>query len=150
MLFQGSYFECLKCVGIATNATTADFVQAQSLVDGLTVACSKEGFTLPELTFPGQNPNRTLATVSASQTSVQTTSQITISTLPPPGSSSPTGSPTIGTISQKTVSELPTTAAQAASSTGTPAPTTSPNAAYRQVSLDTRMLGFIVAGWMVL
>ncbi|KAJ7895992.1 hypothetical protein B0H14DRAFT_2679927 [Mycena olivaceomarginata] len=32
--FQSGYFDCVKCVGLATNATTADWVVAQNDVDG--------------------------------------------------------------------------------------------------------------------
>ncbi|KAJ6627334.1 hypothetical protein B0H10DRAFT_1993977 [Mycena sp. CBHHK59/15] len=58
-LFEAAYFNCFKCVGTATNA---DFSIAQQYVDVVTTSCFIEGITLPELTFPGQNPNRTLAT----------------------------------------------------------------------------------------
>ncbi|KAJ7122926.1 hypothetical protein C8R44DRAFT_784934 [Mycena epipterygia] len=60
-IFEAGYFECFKCVGAATNAT--DYSTAQEYVDVLTTSCTTEGFTLPELTFPGQNADRTLATV---------------------------------------------------------------------------------------
>ncbi|KAJ7929112.1 hypothetical protein B0H13DRAFT_2181578 [Mycena leptocephala] len=100
--FQSEYFGCLKCVGLAANVTNAEWAQAQTLVDALTVACSIEGFTLPELTLPGQNPNRTLSTVSGSHTSkASAISQITLTALP--SSLAPS---TI--ISQKTVTEVPT------------------------------------------
>ncbi|KAJ7367805.1 hypothetical protein DFH08DRAFT_6094 [Mycena albidolilacea] len=57
-LFEAGYFECFKCVGTSTNAT--DFSVAQEYVDVLMTSCIAEGFTLPVLTLPGQNPNRTL------------------------------------------------------------------------------------------
>ncbi|KAJ7499419.1 hypothetical protein FB451DRAFT_1549047 [Mycena latifolia] len=146
-LFQSDYFNCLECVGVAENATASDFAQAQALVDGLTVACSIEGFPLPELTLPGQNPNRTLATLSGSQTSMKATqSQITITALSATASSvSP--SPT---ISQKTVTALPTSDS-VPSSTPAPAPTTTTGAAVQHnVRFSTGLLCLIVAGWMML
>ncbi|KAJ7477228.1 hypothetical protein B0H11DRAFT_2234696 [Mycena galericulata] len=59
-VFEGGYFGCFLCVGNSTHAT--DYSIAQEYVDVLTTSCFAEGFTLPELTLPGQNPNRTLAT----------------------------------------------------------------------------------------
>jgi len=123
--FQSEYFGCLKCVGLAANVTNAEWAQPQALVDGLTVACSIEGFTLPELTFPGQNPNRTLSTVSGSHTSkASAISQITISALP--SSLAPST-----TISQKTVTEVPTPTSPSSTgpSTQSPSPPTNTNAA---------------------
>ncbi|KAF7330853.1 hypothetical protein MVEN_02424700 [Mycena venus] len=57
-IFEAGYFDCFKCVGTATNAT--DFTIAQEYVDVLTTSCISEGFPLPVLTLPGQNPDRTL------------------------------------------------------------------------------------------
>lgn len=48
------------CVGTALNAT--DYTQAQADLDQLIVSCYDYGYTLQELTLPGQNPSRTLST----------------------------------------------------------------------------------------
>ncbi|KAJ7762747.1 hypothetical protein DFH07DRAFT_402933 [Mycena maculata] len=148
-LFQSGYFGCLECVGMADNATVAEFAQAQGLVDNLTIACSEEGFALPELTLPGQNPNRTLATVPVgSSHSASTFSQITVSAPPSTTSAAPT-------ISQKTITSLPSQPAAPSSTsptgTGAATPTTSTNAGYT-VRFDTcqGLPSLMVAGWMVL
>ncbi|KAG1858340.1 hypothetical protein C8R48DRAFT_834897 [Suillus tomentosus] len=65
--FETSYYDCLLCVGTALNAT--DYTQAQSDLDGLYVSCSDYGYSLQELTLPGQNPSRTLLTSSSARTS---------------------------------------------------------------------------------
>ncbi|KAF7354884.1 hypothetical protein MSAN_01402900 [Mycena sanguinolenta] len=149
-LFQADYFDCLKCVGEATNATMADWTVAQNDVDALTVACSKEGFPLPELTLPTQNPNRTLATVSAgSQSSSHPLSQITISTLSSGSSQTPAN-----TISQKTVTALSSqpSATQPPSTASAPGPTNSPSAAMAPASgfgLMFGLLGMVVASLAV-
>jgi len=126
-------------VGLADNATVADFAQAQALVDNFTIECTQHGFPLPELTLPGQNSSRTLAT--ASQTSVKTVSQITVSAasislLPTP------------TFSQMTVTSLP----PAAPGPSTASPTTSTNtgaAAHNNAKFGMISLSLMVAGWMV-
>ncbi|KAJ7163819.1 hypothetical protein C8R43DRAFT_254633 [Mycena crocata] len=143
-LFQSGYFNCLKCVGLAANATVAEFAQAQTLLDGLTVACSKEGFSLPELTLPGQNSSRTLSTVSSGGRVSTTLSQITISALPSLTSGTP-----MPILSQKTVT-APTF--ESTTSTGPAAPTTSTNSndAAKHVVYMTPVLASIIAGWMTL
>ncbi|KAJ7283286.1 hypothetical protein C8J57DRAFT_1292042 [Mycena rebaudengoi] len=60
-LFEAGFFNCFLCIGQAQNVT--DFSIAQTFVDVLTTSCTAEGLTLPELTFPGQDPQRTLATM---------------------------------------------------------------------------------------
>ncbi|KAJ7179613.1 hypothetical protein C8R46DRAFT_1074265 [Mycena filopes] len=139
---QGGYFDCLKCVGVADNATTADFAIAQTDLDDFTVACSKVGFALPELTLPGQNPNRTLATApvsgSGSPSSAKSVSQITIATLPSDILSNP---PPSSTLSQKTVTSVPLQ-----SPTSSPAgPTTTPNTAVHAFEGLGMAVGFLVA-----
>nr|GAT46154.1 predicted protein [Mycena chlorophos] len=57
--FETAYADCFKCVGVAINAT--DYTLAQEYVDVVNTACAAEGYTLPVVTLPGQNPNRTLA-----------------------------------------------------------------------------------------
>ncbi|KAJ7265902.1 hypothetical protein B0H12DRAFT_175720 [Mycena haematopus] len=148
-IFQEEYFDCLKCEGEASNATMADWAVAQGDVDGLTIACSHEGFPLPELTLPTQNPNRTLATVSSGgQTSSGSfLSQITISTLP--GSS---GLAPSNTIPQQTVTALSSQPSATQPSTAPPAPTTSPSAAMPRTGgfgLMIGLLGVVVAIWTV-
>ncbi|KAG2114746.1 uncharacterized protein F5147DRAFT_431413 [Suillus discolor] len=51
--FETSYYNCLLCVGIALNAT--DYIQAQADLNGLYVSCSDYGYSLQELTLPGQD-----------------------------------------------------------------------------------------------
>ncbi|KAJ6567380.1 hypothetical protein DFH09DRAFT_918771 [Mycena vulgaris] len=145
--FQLGYFNCLKCVGLAFNVTAAGFVQPQTLIDGALISCSKEGFPLPELTFPGQNPNRTLATLSGSHSAQSTRSQITISALP-----SDVLATTSNTISQKTVTALPTPSAAGPTTATTATPTqTSTGAAVSHIArLDMVVLSLMVAGWMML
>ncbi|KAF7331641.1 hypothetical protein MKEN_00043800 [Mycena kentingensis (nom. inval.)] len=58
--FEEGYFGCFMCVGTAQNAT--DFSFAQKYVNVVITACASEGFTLPVLSLPGQDPNRTLST----------------------------------------------------------------------------------------
>lgn len=65
--FETSYYNCLLCVGTAMNAT--DYTQAQADIDQLYVSYYDYGYSLQELTFPGQNPSRTLSTSSRAGTS---------------------------------------------------------------------------------
>ncbi|KAG2038540.1 hypothetical protein BDR03DRAFT_298702 [Suillus americanus] len=62
--FETSYYNCLLCVAIALKTT--DYTQAQADLDQLYVSCND---SLAELTFPGQNPSRTLSTSSRAGTS---------------------------------------------------------------------------------
>ncbi|KAF8211627.1 hypothetical protein K438DRAFT_1752325 [Mycena galopus ATCC 62051] len=148
--FLGDYFNCLKCVGEATNAKMADWAMAQADLDDLTVACSKEGFTgLPELTLPTQNPNRTLSTVSGSQSSSHSLSQITIAT----PSNVPTPS---NTHLQNTVTALPSTTSAPTTQQQTaslPNPTTSTSAAMPHnggFGLTVGLLGVLVSAWAMI
>ncbi|KAG1753230.1 hypothetical protein EDB19DRAFT_817660 [Suillus lakei] len=78
--FETSYYNCLLCVGTAVNAT--DYTQAQADLDQLYVSCSDYGYSLQELTLPGQNPSRTLSAstiVGTSPTSVPTSVSAPIS-----------------------------------------------------------------------
>ncbi|KAJ7638399.1 hypothetical protein FB45DRAFT_902722 [Roridomyces roridus] len=59
-IFQLGYFDCFGCVGNATHVT--DYTLAQEYVDVLTTSCLSQNISLPVLTLPGQNPDRTLAT----------------------------------------------------------------------------------------
>ncbi|KAJ7499422.1 hypothetical protein FB451DRAFT_1385125 [Mycena latifolia] len=107
MIFQTGYFECFKCVGVAINAT--DFSIAQEYVDVLTTSCIAEGIALPELTLPGQNSARTLATalpagassipifasgVPAAPSGSVVRHSTVVSTPPAPSRSAPTGTKT--------------------------------------------------------
>ncbi|KAJ7047861.1 hypothetical protein C8F04DRAFT_1060307 [Mycena alexandri] len=139
-LFQSGYFDCLKCVGIADNATTADFALAQTDLDDFTIACSKEGFALPELTLPGQNPNRTLATASGVPSSTKSISQITVSSLPS-GILNSSSLPATSTISQKTVTSVPTQSS--ASSPPGPTTSTTPNSAVHHFGGLSMAMGFL-------
>ncbi|KAJ7727899.1 hypothetical protein B0H16DRAFT_246522 [Mycena metata] len=151
-LFQSGYFECLKCVGIADNATTADFALAQTDLDDFTIACSKEGFALPELTLPGQNPNRTLATasgVSGVPSSAKSISQITVSSLPS-GILNSNSLPATSTISQKTVTSVPTQSSPPSPAGPTTSASTTPNAAVHHFTgLGMAFLGVVVTAGMM-
>lgn len=61
--FVNEYFQCLKCVGGARNAT--DFTRAQLTLDDLTVQCDSRGLNVPKLTLPGQDVNRILPSAPA-------------------------------------------------------------------------------------
>lgn len=95
--FESNYVSCIDCVGNANNIT--DYTLPQTTVDELVVSCSLKGIVIPKVTFPGQNPNRQLATsavassasraVSGTGSSSSTlTSQSTITSIAP-GSSTP-------------------------------------------------------------
>ncbi|PPQ68358.1 hypothetical protein CVT26_005920 [Gymnopilus dilepis] len=82
--FEMGFFNCFECVGNATHVT--DFSEPQQDVDALVDTCAALGFALPKLTFPGQNPNRTISSVASSKASTAASSstlgiasQITIS-----------------------------------------------------------------------
>ncbi|KAJ7477226.1 hypothetical protein B0H11DRAFT_2030314 [Mycena galericulata] len=142
--FQSGYFSCLECVGFADNVTAAGFAVAQTTLDNLTILCSEDGFALPELTLPGQNPNRTLATASAGSSpssSRPAFSQVTISALP-------SSTPATPTVSQKTVTAPPTQPASPSSS-GTAIPTTTKTNAAHSVRFD-RLPSLMVVGGMML
>ncbi|OAX36252.1 hypothetical protein K503DRAFT_318690 [Rhizopogon vinicolor AM-OR11-026] len=74
--FETSYYDCLLCVGTADNAT--DYSQAQTDLDELYTSCYDQGYTLQELTLPGQNPSRTLSTSSPVTTSLVTATSSSI------------------------------------------------------------------------
>ncbi|KAF9558229.1 hypothetical protein CPC08DRAFT_764086 [Agrocybe pediades] len=59
--FEKNYFNCFQCVAQAANLT--DLSGPQFLVDTLFNECALAGFSLPKLTFPGQNTNRVLSSV---------------------------------------------------------------------------------------
>jgi hypothetical protein len=122
-LFEAGFFNCFLCIGQAQNVT--DFSIAQTFVDGkldipvwhelgfrppfpvLTTSCTAEGLTLPELTFPGQDPQRTLATML------------------PPGASTAPIFPSVGqTVPPKSSSAQITITSQSGAS-GASAPTSS-------------------------
>ncbi|KAG1811188.1 uncharacterized protein BJ212DRAFT_1589440 [Suillus subaureus] len=117
--FETTYYNCLLCVGTADNVT--DYTQAQTDLDELYVACVDYGYSLQELTFPGQNPSRTLSTTSRAETStvtgtspasvsVPTISQITIL----PSSTSPASSGTSTSASGTATSSTSTPATSGA------------------------------------
>ncbi|KAF8211628.1 hypothetical protein K438DRAFT_1807624 [Mycena galopus ATCC 62051] len=110
--FETNYFSCITCVLGAANATNSSYTLAQGSLDTIVVDCAAEGITLPELTLPGQNPNRTLPSLSLSGSlSLPKTNsqQITITALP---------SLSTPAASQQTFTAPPT------SSTGPATPTT--------------------------
>ncbi|KAJ7666520.1 hypothetical protein B0H17DRAFT_1210565 [Mycena rosella] len=124
-IFEQGYFKCFSCVGSALKAT--DFSVAQEYVDVLTTSCLSEGFTLPELTFPGQNPGRTLATalpagasnipIFASGSPVMPSSSVVRphSTTPTPTRSAHTGTTT---VSHSGASQIPGSASSKSSAAG--------------------------------
>ncbi|KAJ7590833.1 hypothetical protein C8J56DRAFT_1047079 [Mycena floridula] len=73
--FETDYFNCFLCVGKAANLT--DWTQPQAYVDGLVIQCSISGLPIPEKTFPGQDPNRTIATLPGPLSSTSARSTIT-------------------------------------------------------------------------
>ncbi|KAK0191443.1 hypothetical protein F5146DRAFT_601551 [Armillaria mellea] len=58
--FENDYVTCVECVGNAANIT--NYTLPQTTVDELVVSCSLKGIVIPKVTFPGQDPNRQLAT----------------------------------------------------------------------------------------
>ncbi|KAJ8592667.1 hypothetical protein M405DRAFT_812386 [Rhizopogon salebrosus TDB-379] len=104
--FETGYYNCFMCVGNADNAT--DYSGAQTDLDNLYVACADLGYPLQELTFPGQNPSRTLSTsftgstlpaTSTSSSSVSMTlsqSVVNPSSIVSPSSTSPSSGTTTG------------------------------------------------------
>ncbi|KAK0242242.1 hypothetical protein EDD85DRAFT_946385 [Armillaria nabsnona] len=58
--FENDYVSCENCIGSAENST--DYSLPQRTVDELVVLCSLGGIVIPKVTFPGQDPNRQLAT----------------------------------------------------------------------------------------
>ncbi|KAJ7667554.1 hypothetical protein DFH06DRAFT_221198 [Mycena polygramma] len=147
-LFQSGYFNCFECLGPSGNVTKADYAQPQVFLDDLTLECAAAGIKLPELTFPGQNPNRTLSLSGLSTSGFSTLSQSTVSSLPSSLSTPPP-------ISQKTVTAAPSDSSSAPSragpSTVTSLPTsTPPNAAMRSTGGVEKALGllsFLVVAW---
>ncbi|KAK0231294.1 hypothetical protein IW262DRAFT_1343357 [Armillaria fumosa] len=111
--FESNYVSCIECVGNAANIT--DYTLPQTTVDELVVSCSLKGIVIPKVTFPGQNPNRQLATSAvASSTSRAVsgtgsgsntlTSQSTITSIAP-ASSTPV---TEGSIAPTSATTTPT------------------------------------------
>ncbi|KAG1753231.1 hypothetical protein EDB19DRAFT_817590 [Suillus lakei] len=90
--FETSYYDCLICVGTALNAT--DYTQAQVDLDQLYVSCYDYGYTLQELTLPGQNPSRTLSTSLLVGSAFTSTITISPSSTSPASSSTATSTPT--------------------------------------------------------
>ncbi|KAJ6510298.1 hypothetical protein C8R47DRAFT_1097490 [Mycena vitilis] len=152
-LFQSGYFNCFECLGPSgNNVTKADYAQPQVFLDDLTLECAAAGMELPELTFPGQNPNRTLSLSGLPTSAFSTLSQSTVSSLP-----SSLSTPTSPPISQKTVTAAPSDSSSAASRTGpstvTSLPTnTTPNAAMRNMvgfEKALGLLGFLAVAWTI-
>ncbi|PPR03329.1 hypothetical protein CVT24_012605 [Panaeolus cyanescens] len=117
--FTKGYFDCFECVADSVGLT--DFTDAQTIVDGIITTCAARGISLPVLTFPGQNPSRTLATVAPPSTSNPTTSRTTISNT---GDVTSTPDSSTTRISQSTVTSLPTP------TTPAPSPATTPGAGF--------------------
>ncbi|KAJ7067882.1 hypothetical protein C8F01DRAFT_1116100 [Mycena amicta] len=105
VVFETGYFDCFQCVGTSVNAS--DYSLAQTYVDVVNTACASEGFTLPVLSLPGQNPNRTLATA-----------------LPPGASAIPVFGPGLPLSTAVTPSSPQSTASAPASQSSGPATST--------------------------
>jgi len=115
--FETSFFNCFTCVYAAANLT--DFTEIQSTLDELYNTCAINGTKIPELTFPGQNPNRPLSSVVSpisTATTSSTSESITQSTFSPSTSSTPATT----TPSQSTVTNVntPTPTSSSVSSAG--------------------------------
>ncbi|KAJ7179594.1 hypothetical protein C8R46DRAFT_1212138 [Mycena filopes] len=104
--FQDGYFDCFLCVGNATDAP--DFTIAQAYVDVLTTSCITEGVTLPLLSLPGQDPNRT-------PTSALPAGASAIPVFPAEGSASASGSAVRGSSTRTSSSSTAHTASASAS-----------------------------------
>jgi len=123
--FEMGYFSCFECAANASNVT--DFSVPQQDLDELIDLCAALGLALPKLTFPGQNPNRTLSTIansaantassSTSSTPAAVPSQITISN---PAQTSLFSTTSTSQLVQSTVASLPSNTSPAG-----PSPTTS-------------------------
>ncbi|KAJ7265907.1 hypothetical protein B0H12DRAFT_1100073, partial [Mycena haematopus] len=137
--FDFGYADCFACVGNATHAT--DFSIAQEYVDVLITSCLAEGFTLPVLTLPGQNPNRTLFSALPPGASA-------IPVFPAEGSgsfSTPPQSHSLlqsGAVSQSTVT-APPTSSSAPTSSPSPSSTAPPSAGVRVRSGPYVGVGFV-------
>ncbi|TFK64892.1 hypothetical protein BDN72DRAFT_221500 [Pluteus cervinus] len=60
--FAATFESCILCVG--TNAGVTNYTEPQQDLDSFVVQCDQNGFSVPELTLPGQNPDRPLPTGS--------------------------------------------------------------------------------------
>ncbi|KAF7313431.1 hypothetical protein HMN09_00499000 [Mycena chlorophos] len=160
--FETAYGDCFKCVGVAINAT--DYTLAQEYVDVVNTACAAEGYTLPVVTLPGQNPNRTLASAlpaDASAIAVFGGSSSAASSVGPTSShaSSGPGTTTTGTLGSTSLSA--TSAADSSASLQVPssthsgsAPTTSSpapsnGAAVVTHSSATGLLSFLLGAFLL-
>ncbi|KAF9526278.1 hypothetical protein CPB83DRAFT_858105 [Crepidotus variabilis] len=108
--FAQSFFDCYKCSAEAFGLT--DYTQAQQVLDGLVGTCAGVGVLLPQLTFPGQNPSRTLSSVVLGPTNSAGTGTLTIptGTLNPPKTTvgTPPGSHSLTIITSNTQSVVST------------------------------------------
>ncbi|KIJ30200.1 hypothetical protein M422DRAFT_53876 [Sphaerobolus stellatus SS14] len=90
---ENSYFDCLLCLGQVLNTT--DYTSSQGIIDQLTTECDDFGIPLEKLTFPGQDPDRTLSTSTANATSTSASqgSQTAQASTTPPLQTVPTSLP---------------------------------------------------------
>ncbi|KAF8966432.1 hypothetical protein BDZ97DRAFT_1698567 [Flammula alnicola] len=133
--FEMGYFNCFECVGQAVNLT--DYSAIQQTLDG------NSGFSLPKLTFPGQNPNRPLSSVSSAPASTLASS-VTRPGLPLSTSFLSTLSQTTVTsvsltpiAPQSTVTSVPTDTAPA------PSPSTAASFGVRTIAMQNINFGLI-------
>ncbi|KAG2114741.1 uncharacterized protein F5147DRAFT_431373 [Suillus discolor] len=114
--FETNYYDCLLCVGTALNTT--DYTQAQTDLDQLYVSCSDYGYSLQELTLPGQDSSRTLLTSSRARTSTDGgTSPSPTSVSSPTSMSVPTSAPVPTSIQTTTILSSSTSLASSGTST---------------------------------
>ncbi|KIM42931.1 hypothetical protein M413DRAFT_26892 [Hebeloma cylindrosporum] len=117
--FEMAYFNCFLCVGQASGLT--DYTEIQTVLDEVVNECALIGNDLPKLTFPGQNPNRTLSAVpnlpsstgTASTSRVSQTTVTSVNITPAPYQSTVSAIPTTSnTPSTSSVSSLGVRSAQ--------------------------------------
>ncbi|KIL67401.1 hypothetical protein M378DRAFT_159824 [Amanita muscaria Koide BX008] len=110
--FEQDYLACFTCIGKAQNNT--DYTSYQTQLDQFTAACDASGISVPKLTFPGQDPNRALPSLTLGTLPASTTR--TTATNSPGGSTTSVVQTTITTLptiatSPTTITTLPTTTA---------------------------------------
>ncbi|KAK0203152.1 hypothetical protein DFS33DRAFT_963821 [Desarmillaria ectypa] len=58
---ENDYLTCIECL---YNTNTMDYAPFQEIIDQWVADCSIQGIALPKLTFPRQDENRTLSTLT--------------------------------------------------------------------------------------
>ncbi|KAK0490513.1 hypothetical protein IW261DRAFT_17814 [Armillaria novae-zelandiae] len=130
--FENDYVSCEGCFGNAMNLT--NYTVPQTTVDNLVVMCSLRGIVIPKVTFPGQDPNRQLATsaiASSTSRAVSGTSS---------GSSTPTSQSTITSIAPASSTPVTESSSAPASAITTPAGTGTADSA---VAMESEILWIV-------